>query len=219
MKDLLIPFLEQLIKYINDKNYWAVTSYIFCIGGFFSLMGFLLSWILNRKKVQKEIEKLSVESKDKRIELLAKIQDLRNIYYENLLKAQKSTKLLIIEIDQNNLIGAETAWSNLKSTFFNDVLSSFEKYLETNEIYLEGNRKKEKHFIEDEIFNILNTSLIMLETINMPIVLRNLNKTTITLEENTLRPSFRYVDSYIRIYNLKIIYNKWRFYSKLYKKK
>lgn len=219
MESFLKPFLEHLIKYIDDNNYWAVTTYVFIVGGFFVLIGYLLSWVLNQRKVQKEIEKLSVESKEKRIALLAKVQDLRKAYYDNLLIAQTSTESLIIAISQNNISGADTAWTNLKTVFFNDVLSSFEKYIETNEIYLEGNRKKEKHFIEDEIFNILNTSIIMMRTINMPNVLTNLNKTAFTLERAALRPSFRYIDSFTRIYNFRTIFIRWKLYFKLYRNK
>jgi len=204
MDDLLKPFLQKLIDYINSGDYWSVVVYLILIFGSFTLFGFLSAWGLSQVKKKKEINKLNIEAKDGLMKLLNQVQKSREDYYNNFLIAQTSVKKLIQYYQNNNINDAKSEWEYLKIFFLNDLLYFFEIYLEKNEIYIKGDKLKEHNFIVNEIFNIFNSSKIMLDTLNNETILKSINQKPFILEKKTLIPAFQYVKNHTHFWNIKI---------------
>ncbi|PPK63063.1 hypothetical protein B0F89_101264 [Malaciobacter marinus] len=67
LKDLIKPLLTKIIEYIDKNEYWYAYGITIFILLSFIVIGFLLSWFINRRKIKKEIDKIHIETKEKKL--------------------------------------------------------------------------------------------------------------------------------------------------------
>lgn len=66
LKDLIKPLLSKIIDHIDKNEYWIAYGITIGILLLFIFIGFLFSWFINRKKIKKEIDKIQIETKEKK---------------------------------------------------------------------------------------------------------------------------------------------------------
>jgi len=149
LTEIIKPFLSKVITYIDTNNYWAASIIIICIVSLFIGLGYILSWALQRKKVKREIDKISLESKEKTIILLEKLQAKRVKYIEQTILIQLSVKLCIDALISNDVTALKQDRDELIDLYFNELSAKFVEYVEVGEIFYDGDRNKIIPFIID----------------------------------------------------------------------
>jgi hypothetical protein len=142
MEDILKPFLEKLIEYIDKGNYRPVSLIIIGLILSFMGVGYLLSWYFQIRKLKRENEKLNWESKEKELTLLEKMQSKRNNYVELTILIQLSVKFCINALLTQNKNDLDKNREELIDIYFNDLVQKFTEYIEVCEIFYKGDQKK-----------------------------------------------------------------------------
>lgn len=219
MEEFLKPFLQKLIELIDKGQYWTVSFYILgiiavCVG-----LGYIISWWLNQRKIQSEIQKLNIEVKEKKLSILKQVQVARRDYINKGQYAQLATKEMIEAFVSNDRQKIKKTRDQLIDFYFNELLTSYENYLEITEVYFEADKKKILTFIKDEVFELFKTTLLMLNTINSQPVLSATGDQKYILNKTTLRPSFRYIDENTGLLNIRVTVVKYIYIYKFYYRK
>lgn len=205
--DLLKPFLEEIIKNIDSKQYGIVTLYIAAIIIILISIGYIISFILNKKKVKKEIEKLSVEAKAKQISLLETLQTKRATYHKQLELLQLSVKLCIESLEQGEATTLKQNREELIDLFYNKLFNNFVEYIEVSEIFYKGEQQRLNSYIYDEILPFLDTVSDFQQTINFSVTLSILKTDAVKIQRFTLRPIIRFTKAHTPFYNLILKHN------------
>jgi len=207
LQTLIKPLLEKIIEYIDKNEYWFAYGTIISILLLFVIIGFLFSWFLNRKKLQKEIDKIQIETKEKKVHLLEKLQKLRTNFIENSKTLSIAIRLVIDSIKKQDIEGLRNNRDELQTLFFNDFVNSFTEYME---IYNEVYPTKGLEFIDDEIMPFLNTVITFKESINNRHILQLLEINPLEIELYSFNQVKRFLKNNIPYYRLykKYLINK-----------
>ena len=130
------------------------------------------------------------------------IQKTRKIYIDNVQLIQISIKESIQALNENNIDTLRKSWEESRDFYFNELINSFETFMEQYEVLLKYDRSKRYFFIVDEIFPLLQSSIFFIETLNYPIILQAIQKDKVILQKYTLQPTIRFATnklSYFRI--------------------
>jgi len=202
LKDLIKPLLAKIIEYIDKNEYWYAYGITIAILLFFIFIGFLLSWFINRKKIKKEIDKIQIETKEKKVLLIEKAQALRKKFIDNSKLLSLSIRLNIDSIINQDIDSLRNNRDELQTLFFNDFINSFTDYMEIhNEIYPD----KALEFVDDEMVPYLETVIMFKDTINNENILQQLNITELVIEPYSFNQINRFIKNNIPSY---------RFYKK-----
>lgn len=206
MKNILVelikPLLEEIIAYIDANNYWAAYGSIIGFVVILVIIGYSVSWILSKKKLQKEIEKLSVESKEKLITLLEKLQEKRNEYIRQSEYIQLSVKLCTESLINQNKTSLEKNRDELIDLFFNELINDFVQYIEVCEIFYKGEKHKITACIIDDILPFFETTKTFMSVVNNKNILSVLEKEGVKLKKFSLNPVIRFTSDNISFYQL-----------------
>lgn len=197
LKDLLKPLLIKIIKYIDKNEYWYAYGITIAIIFFFMLVGFLLSWFINRKKIKKEIDKIQIETKEKKVLLIEKAQSLRKKFVDNSKLLSLSIRLNIDSIINQDIDSLRNNRDELQTLFFNDFINSFTDYME---IYNEIHPDKSLEFIDDEMIPYLETIMIFKNTINNENILQQLDADELVIEPYSFNQIRRFIKNNIPFY-------------------
>ncbi len=189
MNSFIIKAVAETIEYINQNDYWVVYILILVINA----IGCLISWFLSKRKLHSEIKKLEVEITDKQSQLLEKMHKYRDKHVENSKLIELSIRDVLECLRKKDSDLLRQAWLELNSFFFNDLLASFNGYLEMVEILFEKDRKRKKYFIEDQIFRLFKTIELYLAVVNKETILSRINHDKISISKETITPMMRFV--------------------------
>ena len=203
LQTLIKPLLEKIIEYIDKNEYWFAYGTIISILLLFVIIGFLFSWFLNRKKLQKEIDKIQIETKEKKVHLLEKLQKLRTNFIENSKTLSIAIRLVIDSIKKQDIEGLRNNRDELQTLFFNDFVNSFTEYME---IYNEVYPTKGLEFIDDEIMPFLNTVITFKESINNIHILQLLDIDPLEIELYSFNQVKRFLKNNIPYYRATCIF-------------
>lgn len=204
MQELLKPFLEKLIEYIDNNNYFQVSFIILGIIFLFIGLGYFLSWFFQIRKLKKENEKLNWESKEKELTLLEKLQRKRNDYVKDTILIQLSVKLCIDSLVNQNEVELKKNRDELIDIYFNELVPKFTEYIEVCEIYYKGDTKKIYNCIIDEALPFFETTEMFIEAVNNQNIISILQVENVTLKKFTINPVIKFVKNYTRFYNFEI---------------
>ena len=208
--DVLRPFLENMIDNIDTENYGSVyTIVIVSIIALF-LIGYFVAWLQGKKKLSKEIEKLGIESKEKRMLLLGKVHESRQEYVINTELIQLSVKLCIDAMQERNLTALAANRTELIDYYFNVLVNIFVKYIEICEIFYEGDRRKITACVLDEVFPFFETTIQFMSVVNNKVILSLLGKDEVKLKRYTLNPVIRFTGSSVFFYQIILRFRYWR---------
>lgn len=206
---LIKPLLEKILSYIDTNDYWAAYAYIIGFVVLFLAIGCCISWILQKQKLKREIEKINLESKEKAVNLLKQLQEKRNKYIEQTILIQLSVKSCTEALLNKEESTLKQNRDELIDLFFNELVACFIEYIEVCDIFYRGERKKIIACIVDEILPFLQTTKMFLEVVNNQNILTVLDEQKAHLKKFTLNPVLRFVKDNLRFYQflLKFRYN------------
>lgn len=191
IKELLKPLLEKLIAYIDKNNYWPIYAILLLPFIFAGVVG----WWMGTRKVRSEIRNLNVETQGKKAELLSKVQECRQNFKENAELLGLSIQEIINALQQKDAALIEKNRIGLATLFFNELLPSFDAYMEHTEVYLDidGSKKERMCFIDDEIFRLFRFTENFLASVNNPKILSFIGRQKITISKETLNATTRFI--------------------------
>jgi len=214
MKDIFLlflkPGLERLVNYIDTNNYWTVSFYTLGPIVISVVFGYVLSWFLQQRKLKKEIEKITIESKEKTFHLLASIQEMRKKCTEQTMLISLSVKSCIEAINDNDIIALQKNRDELIGLFFNKLIPLYVDYLEICCVYYRGDRKGILDCLQNEIFPLLQVTSRLFEEINNESILQALGAEKIKLKKYTLSPILRILEDNVRFYQFSLKKKKKR---------
>lgn len=197
LKDLVKPLLIKIIEYIDKNEYWYAYGITIAILLLFILIGFLFSWFINRQKIKKEIDKIQIETKEKKVLLIEKAQSLRKKFVDNSKLLSLSIRLNIDSIINQDINSLRNNRDELQTLFFNDFINSFTDYMEIyNEIY----PNKSLEFIDDEMTPYLETIIMFKDTVNNENILQQLDTDELVIESYSFNQIIRFIKNNIPFY-------------------
>ena len=204
--EIIKPFLEYMINNIDTENYRSV--YLILIGTIvvLFLIGYFIAWFMGKKKLSKEIEKLRIESKEKRMLLLDKVHESRQEYAINTELIQLSVTLCINAMQSRDIEKLQANRTELIDFYFNDLVNIFVKYIEVCEIFYEGERRKISACIVDEVFPFFDTTIQFMSVVNNEGILALLDSSEVKLKRFTLNPVIRFASKNILLYQILLRY-------------
>lgn len=207
LKDLVKPLLAKIIEYIDKNEYWYAYGTTIAILLLFIFIGFLFSWFINRKKIKKEIDKIQIETKEKKVSLIEKAQSLRKKFIDNSKLLSLSIRLNINSIINQDIDSLRSNRDELQTLFFNDFINSFTDYME---IYNEICPDKSLEFIDDEMIPYLDTIIMFENTVNNENILQQLDTDKLVIELYSFNQIARFIKNNIPFYRFfkKYLINK-----------
>jgi hypothetical protein len=197
LQDLVKPLLIKIIEYIDNNEYWYAYGTTIAILLFFILIGYLFSWFINRKKIRKEIDKIQIETKEKKVLLIEKVQSLRKNFVDNSKLLSLSIRLNIDSIISRDIDSLRNNRDELQTLFFNDFINSFTNYMEIyNEIYPD----RFLEFIDDEMTPYLETVIMFKDTVNNRNILQQLDIDELVVEPYSFNQITRFIKNNIHFY-------------------
>lgn len=200
---LLKPMVEKLNFYIDSNQYWKAWIVSLALSGVIFILGYALRFAQEYQKGNTEIFKMKAEAKEKNFSNLEKLQLIRKKYLEESNLFQVSLSNLIESCNNKKIKSLTNSWNDAINLFFNNLMPSFEDYLEYCEVFNDGDTIKENSFIVDEIIPLLETILEVKKVFNNPFILGKINKPTIEINESTIKTSIRYAESKISLFNIR----------------
>ncbi len=106
--EILKIFLEFLLTKIEEKN--AGDAFLIILGIIIIaiVFGFIIGWLLSKKKLKAEIKKINAEQKAQAIENYEKMQDYRKKYLESSILVQMATSDITKNLNNNAINEAIT---------------------------------------------------------------------------------------------------------------
>lgn len=208
--DILRPFLENIIDKIDTENYGPVYTIVIVSIILLFLIGYFVAWLQGKKKLSKEIEKLGIESKEKRMLLLDKVHERRQEYVINTELIQLSVKLCIDAMQERDIAALEANRAELIDYYFNVLVNVFVKYIEICEIFYEGDRRKITACVLDEVFPFFETTIQFMSVVNNNVILSLLDKDEVKLKRYTLNPVMRFTGTNVLFYQIILRFRNWR---------
>ena len=216
MLELFIkPGLEKLIKYIDAHDYWLAYGYILAVSVSVFGLGCFVTWLLQRKKLQREIEKISLESKEKAAGILKQLHEKRNTYLNQVILIQLSVKLCIDALVSRDAVLLKKNRDELLDMYFNDTIKSFVEYLELCDIFYNGWQKKINACIEDEVIPFLETTKTLMDTANNAMILDVLSEQKALVKQFSCKPITRFATNNLKFYQLILRYKFNRIFKSI----
>lgn len=206
LKTIIKPFLDKFIEHIDANNIWWAYGYLAGTVVVIFGLGYCLAWYLQNKKLQREVEKIGLESKEKATSLLKTLQEKRNTYNDQAILIQLSVKLCIESLSKQDEGGLKKNRDELMDLFFNYLVKDFVEYLEVCEVFYSGWQKKINASIEDEVLPFLQTIQVFQDTVNNQNILGILEAEGSNLKKFTIMPILRFVDNNLRFYQIILRY-------------
>lgn len=203
IEEFFKPAIQKTIQFIEANNLWAVYIVLLIIFLLSFLIGYLISWIINKRKLKSEIRKLDIETKNKQLEFIEKIQVYRSKFIQNSEIIAVSAYECIIALENKDINKFNTTYEEFNNFFFNTVLVSFFHYLEVVEIYFKDDKRKRLFVIDDEIFRLFKTIRLFLNTVNNSTILKLLQRNRVNVSKETINHAIRYVKSNTNFFDLK----------------
>ena len=176
--EILKIFLEFLLTKIEEKN--AGDAFLIILGIIIIaiVFGFIIGWLLSKKKLKAEIKKINAEQKAQAIENYEKMQDYRKKYLESSILVQMATSDITKNLNNNAINELKETILSYRDLIFNNMIEDFERYCDIFEINYQESRRKFVELVKDELFPMIQTINNILEIINMDTILKatGLNK-------------------------------------------
>ncbi|WP_088225717.1 hypothetical protein [Desulfosporosinus sp. FKB] len=205
------PAVKTTINFIEKNHYESIYSILMMSLIVFFLLGYVISWIIGNKKLKREIAKLDIETKEKKLACMDKIQKSRKEYYNKSQLIQLGIAAIIDAQKTRDSTILAKAWDELNFLFLNDFLISFSEYIEMVDIDITNSKQQKLNFIDNDIFRLFKTIVNIYNTINDPLVLEHAAKPKMKISKETVINLINFVDNNIFFWNLsrKRILNKF----------
>ncbi len=198
MNDLLVeivkPALTELIKQIDKGNHWKIYFISLVILLCMIALIWFLSWLLARRKIKSEILKNSAEYKEKQLSNLEKIKTYRRKYLDNTILLQMATKDVIGAFSSNDLDKLKSIVEEYRDIIFNDLIESFEEYIDAFEIMYQNDKSRFNSLFSDDYIPLINTITEMMKVLNNDEILSKITLLKYKIEKYV----FRNIKSYFR---------------------
>lgn len=142
-------------------------------------------------KIKKEAEKLTIEIRQKKMDIQKDAQLVHKTYEDKVILGQKLTREYIEFISAKDLINVEKKREELCDCLLNEVFPTFNSYFVLQKIVFEDDEKQRKSFIENEIIKFFKTCKMAVDMVNRENILTRIKKTKLTLSKEIL-------DSYVQ---------------------
>lgn len=164
----------------------------------------LITWFFTTKKMKAEIEKVRMESTEKRIAIIKSVSESR----DNFSQSSETLGILINDtiesMKERNVEKLRTNRLEMNNFFYNDFMCKFNFYFELKEASLIYSSKDSKYFIEDDILPFLNCIINFKNTTNFDFVLSILSTSPIEISEESIKYLKRFMQKNTKIYNFKL---------------
>ena len=202
LKEIVKPALVKILELIDKNKYWDV--YIIFIVTLICVIALILflSWLLAQRKLKSEILKNSAEYKEKQIGNLEKCKIYRRKYLDNTILLQMATQDIIESFKSNDLTKLKSTIEEYRNIIFNDLIESFEEYIDIYEIMYHKETERFNSLFSDEFIPLINTINSIMFILNDKKILSKVDLMRYKIEKYVFRSIISYFDrnlSYIRI--------------------
>ncbi|EQA46647.1 hypothetical protein LEP1GSC050_0525 [Leptospira broomii serovar Hurstbridge str. 5399] len=194
LEQIVKPVLTRILDWIAKGDHWLAYIFLLVTVGFVLAIGFLIGWIITKRKTAAEIKLLQEDIKSKKLTGLEKLKSSRNKYLEDSNLFQIALGELVEATTQQNEVSLGSKWDETRNFFFNHFVNSFEEYIEYCEVLNEGNGYKIQDFIFDEIIPFLDMMKAFKNTMNIPTILEKANRASIEINAATLNTTLKYAN-------------------------
>lgn len=200
--ELVKPALVEIIKRIDNKQYWEIYFIFISIIIIILLIILFLSWKIAQNKIKSEILKNSADYKEKQISNLEKIKKYRRKYLDNTILLQMATNDIIGAFETNDLSKLKSSVEEYRNIIFNDLIESFEEYIDVYEIMYQNEKPRFNSLFSDDYVPLINTITEMMTVLNNDMILSKINLLKYKIEKYVFRNTRSYFNRNLSKYRI-----------------